>query len=98
MTSNSYYEWFIYHDYILYGAFAIANQWAATFKEFPPVQKPNSFTIDDALKMISAATGADSNGGTLRQAGGSSPAEVREPNARFVPYSKSAGTAVEIIC
>jgi hypothetical protein len=37
---------------------AIADKWAATFKEFPPVQKPNSFTIDDALKMLSsAATG-----------------------------------------
>jgi arylsulfatase A-like enzyme len=56
VTSNSYYEWFLYHDYILFGAYAIADKWAATFKEFPPVQKPNSFTIDDALKMISAAT------------------------------------------
>jgi hypothetical protein len=37
---------------------AIANMWAETFKDFPPVQKPNSFTIDDALKMLSsAATG-----------------------------------------
>ena len=61
VTSNSYYEWFIYHDYILFGAYAIADKWAATFKEFPPVQKPNSFTIDDALKMISAATSADSD-------------------------------------
>jgi hypothetical protein len=58
VTSNSYYAWFLYHDYILFGAYAIADKWAATFKEFPPVQKPNSFTIDDALKMISsAATG-----------------------------------------
>ncbi len=55
---NAYYDWFIYHDYIVYGAMAIAGKWAATFKEFPPVQKPNSFTIDDALKMLSsAATG-----------------------------------------
>jgi arylsulfatase len=42
----------------VYGALAIANKWAETFKDFPPVQKPNSFTIDDALKMLgSAATG-----------------------------------------
>jgi hypothetical protein len=58
VTSNTYYDWFIYHDYIVYGAMAIANMWAETFKDFPPVQKPNSFTIDDALKMLSsAATG-----------------------------------------
>jgi arylsulfatase A-like enzyme len=55
VTSNTYYSWFLYHDYILFGAYAIADKWAATFKEFPPVQKPNSFTIDDALKMISSA-------------------------------------------
>jgi arylsulfatase len=40
---------------ILYGAQALAGQWAATFKEFPPIQKPNTFTIDDALKMIHEA-------------------------------------------
>ncbi len=27
-------------------------QWAATFKDFPPIQKPNTFTLDDALKMM----------------------------------------------
>jgi hypothetical protein len=25
-----------------------AAQWAGTFKDFPPVQKPNTFTLDDA--------------------------------------------------
>ena len=56
MTSNSYYEWFLYHSYILYGAWTITGQWAATFKDFPPVQKPGSFTIDDALKKMAEAT------------------------------------------
>ena len=57
VTSNSYYEWFLYHAYILYGAWALADKFAATFKEFPPIQKPNSFTIDDALAMMSSAGG-----------------------------------------
>ncbi len=56
ITSNSYYEWFLYHAYILYGAWAITDKWAATFKDFPPVQGANTFTIDDALKMMSEAT------------------------------------------
>lgn len=56
ITSNSYYEWYLYHAYILYGAFAIADKFAATFKDFPPIQKANSFTIDDALKMMSEAS------------------------------------------
>ncbi|KRG48979.1 arylsulfatase [Stenotrophomonas panacihumi] len=59
ITSNSYYEWFLYHAYIIYGAFAVSDKWAATFKEFPPIQRPNSFTIDDALKVLQdAATGS----------------------------------------
>jgi arylsulfatase A-like enzyme len=57
VTSNSYYEWFIYHAYILYGAYALADKFAATFQEFPPVQKPNTFTIDDALAAMSDAAG-----------------------------------------
>jgi arylsulfatase len=58
MTSNSYYEWFLYHAYILYGAWALAGMYAETFKEFPPVQKPGSFTIDDALAKMAEASGS----------------------------------------
>jgi arylsulfatase A-like enzyme len=57
ITSNSYYEWFLYHAYILYGAWGIADQFAATFKDFPPVQKPNTFTIDDAVAKMAEASG-----------------------------------------
>ena len=52
VTSNSYYEWFIYHAYILYGAMAIAQKFAETFKDYPVIQKPNTFTIDDAVKVM----------------------------------------------
>ncbi len=40
----------LYHAYIIYGAMAIAPKFAETFKEFPSIQKPNTFTIDDAVK------------------------------------------------
>jgi arylsulfatase len=57
-TSNTYWEWFMRHAYLVYAAQAIAGQFAATFKDFPPIQKPNSFTIDDAIKaMHSVAAG-----------------------------------------
>jgi arylsulfatase len=52
VTSNSYYEWLIQNCYFIYGAQALAAQFAATFKDFPPVQEPNTFTIDDALKAM----------------------------------------------
>jgi arylsulfatase len=59
VTSNSYFEWFLYHDYILFGAYYIADQFAASFKDFPPIQRPGSFTIDEALsKMRDAAIGS----------------------------------------
>ena len=57
VTSNTYYEWFIRHCYIVYPALAIAGKWAQTFKDFPPIQKPNTFTLDDALKALSNASG-----------------------------------------
>jgi arylsulfatase len=57
ITSNSYYEWFLYHAYIIYGAWGIADGFAATFKDFPPVQKPNTFTINDAVAKMAEASG-----------------------------------------
>jgi arylsulfatase A-like enzyme len=59
ITSNTYYDWFIHHTYIIFAAQTIAAQFAATFKEFPPRQKAASFTIGQALsKMTEAAGGA----------------------------------------
>jgi len=57
ITSNTYYDWFIDHDYIVFAAQGIVTKFAETFQEFPPRQKAASFTIDDALaKMESAAS------------------------------------------
>ena len=44
--------------YIVFGAMILANKFAATFKDFPPIQKPNSFTIDDAIKAMADVEGA----------------------------------------
>jgi arylsulfatase A-like enzyme len=52
ITSNTYWDWVIHHVWVLYGAQALAAKFADTFKEFPAVQKPNTFTIDDALKAL----------------------------------------------
>ena len=58
ITSNSYYDWFLYHDYLIFAAQTIAARWADTFKEFPPIQKPNTFTIDDALAVMRESAGS----------------------------------------
>ncbi|HEY4136545.1 MAG TPA: arylsulfatase [Alphaproteobacteria bacterium] len=57
ITSNTYYDWYLMHAYILYGAYIIADKFAATFKDFPPIQSPNSFTIDDAVAKMAEASG-----------------------------------------
>jgi arylsulfatase len=38
----------------------VVAKFVETFKDFPAVQKPNSFTVDDALaKLSEAASGAN---------------------------------------
>ena len=59
ITSNSYYEWFLYHDYIALAASVILVPFLETFKDFPPRQKPGSFSLDQALqRMNDVASGA----------------------------------------
>ena len=58
ITSNSYYDWFLYHDYLIFAAQTIMAKWANTFKDFPPIQKPNTFTIDDALATMRDSVGS----------------------------------------
>ena len=60
ITSNTYNDWFMQRAFVIYAAQAVAAKFAETFREFPPVQKPNTFTVDDALaKMSEVAGGAD---------------------------------------
>jgi len=59
ITSNTYYDWFLHNAYFIYAAQAGAGLFAATFKDFPAIQKPNTFTIDDAISKM-----AQANGGT----------------------------------
>lgn len=59
ITSNTYWDWFLDHDYIALAANMIVGPFLETFKAFPPRQKAASFTIDQAMeKMTEAAFGA----------------------------------------
>jgi len=46
----------IHNAYFIYLAQYAAGKFAETFKEFPAVQKPNTFTIDDAMVKMSETT------------------------------------------
>lgn len=59
ITSNTYWDWLIHNVFFIYAAQAAAAKFAETFKDFPAIQKPNTFTIDDAMaKMSEAASSA----------------------------------------
>ena len=57
VTSNTYYDWFIDRAYIMYGAQAATAEFLETFREFPPSQRPASFTIDQAMEVLKRPSG-----------------------------------------
>jgi arylsulfatase len=52
ITSNTYYDWFLNHAFLLLPAQTYVAEFMATFKDFPPRQKAASFTIDQASEML----------------------------------------------
>src|SRR5215475_428999 len=58
ITSNTYWDWVFHNAYFIYAAQAGAAMFAETFKEFPPVQRPNTFTVDDALAKMHEVSGS----------------------------------------
>jgi arylsulfatase A-like enzyme len=59
ITSNTYYDWFMNHPYLVLASQSVIADFMATFKEFPPRQKAASFTIDEAMdKMAAVGSGS----------------------------------------
>lgn len=52
LTSNTYWDWYLDHIYLLIPAQDFVADFLQTFKEFPPRQKAASFTIDQALEVL----------------------------------------------
>ena len=60
ITSNTYYEWLLENDYIIFSGTTIVLPFLESFKEFPPRQEAASFTIDQAMEKMKAGI----NGGS----------------------------------
>jgi arylsulfatase len=58
VTSNTYYDWMIDKIFLLVPAQTYVGQFLATFKEFPPRQKPASFSIDQVMENMQTAGGS----------------------------------------
>jgi arylsulfatase len=58
ITSNTYYDWYLDHSYLMIPSQPFVGQLLETFKEFPPRQKAASFTVGQVMEKISAPLGA----------------------------------------
>jgi arylsulfatase A-like enzyme len=52
ITSNTFYDWQLYHDFLIGGAQALASEFLQTFVDFPPAQRAASFSIDQAMEKL----------------------------------------------
>jgi arylsulfatase len=58
VTSNTYYDWIVDHAYLMVPAQVYVGNFLKTFKEFPPRQKPASFTIDQVMEKMLESHGS----------------------------------------
>jgi arylsulfatase len=58
VTSNTYYDWMIDRVFFLVPAQVYVANFLETFKEFPPRQKPASFSIDQVMEKMLTSTGS----------------------------------------
>jgi len=54
ITSNTYWDWVFDHAWILYPMGDVVGPFLKSFEEFPPVQKPGSFTVGNAFEQLQA--------------------------------------------
>ena len=52
ITSNTYWDWWLDHAFLLVPAQEYVAKFLETFKEFPPRQKAASFTIDQVMEKL----------------------------------------------
>jgi len=52
ITSNTYWDWYLDHVFLLTPAQKYVGAFLGTFKEFPPRQKAASFSIDQVLEQL----------------------------------------------
>ncbi len=54
VTSNTYWDWYLNHVYLLLPAQDYVAKFLGTFKDYPPRQKAATFTIDQVMEQLKA--------------------------------------------
>ena len=57
ITSNTYYGWFLEQAYVVLVGSTLTGEFLKTFKDFPPSQRPATFTIDQAMEEMKKGLG-----------------------------------------
>jgi len=57
ITSNTYNDWILRRSFLVVPAQAIVGKFMATFKEFPPRQRPSSFSVDQVMEQLQKPSG-----------------------------------------
>ncbi len=52
ITSNTYYDWFLDHVFLMVPAQAYVGEFLSTFEEYPPRMKAASFSLDKVMKKL----------------------------------------------
>ncbi len=55
ITSNTYWDWVMDHAYIQYGAVGQIAEYLESYKEYPPSQRPASFSVDGMMEDLHRA-------------------------------------------
>ncbi len=57
LTSNTYWDWYLDHAFLLLPAADYVGKFLTTFQEYPPRQKAASFTIDQVMEQLAIPAG-----------------------------------------
>jgi len=58
VTSNTYYDWFLDHAFVLVPAQQYVGQFLMTFKDYPQRQKADAFNMDKVLQKLQESNGS----------------------------------------
>jgi len=60
-NSNTYWDWYISHIYLVYGMQALVAQQIDAFVKYPPRNKPASFNLEAVLQQLEEASSSKSH-------------------------------------
>jgi arylsulfatase A-like enzyme len=57
ITSNTYYDWLLSKAYVVLAAATMTGSYLQSYRDFPPSQRPATFTIDQAMEKLKQGLG-----------------------------------------